>query len=1047
MSQKNKRNAELLKEIDTLRERIAELERANYNSKSTKLDYALEHYRRAELVSKSGNWEMHLNSKKILGSEGAVKIYGLQGSVFEYKVIVKATLPQYRKQVNAAINDLILHHIPYDIEFKIKSADQGIVKTIHSVGEYDEDKNIIFGTLQDISEYAKVRDEYIQSEEKKDMLIDLAPDAFFQGDYDGNIIRVNSKAVELTGYSQAELLTFHISKLFRPESLKKKPLRFDLLKQGETLITERDVLRKDGTIITVEMNSRMMPDQTYLSFFRDISTRKQIEKDLQQSESKYRILFEHSADAILIIQGEHFVDCNEAALAMLGYSQKQELINLHPAFISPETQPDNRKSFEKAKEMMTIAIQNESHRFEWIHKRKDGSLIPVEVLLTPIVSEEQNYIHVVLRDITEQKESQRKLLENENKMRLIVEGTPNLFFYTQDTEPKLIYISPSVETITGRSREEWFSRKDWFLTKNPSNEKVRALTWKHLGGEITKGPMYAEIEHADGHNIILEIYENPIFEDDKVVGLQGVAHDISQRITAENALKESEKNFRLLFENSPLGTYVATPNGTIVDGNNALLEILGSPSLEATKQINVLTFPPLVSVGYADYFKKCVKEKKTLFFELSYKTKWGKEIFMSSYVVPLINEMGNVEKVYTIMEDITKRKKAEAEKMQLETQLRRSQKMETIGTLAGGIAHDFNNILAPILGFTELAMLKIEASSPIANDLKQVLNGVKRAKGLVEQILLFSKQSEKERKPLRLQALINEALKLIRPSIPATVDIQLSLDETCPPVNADATQIHQVVVNLCTNAWQAMEESGGILRIELEQIILDDPVAKLNHNLVPGSYACLSIRDTGPGMTAEVVERIFEPFFTTKAVDKGTGLGLSVVHGIVHSHKGDIQVETESGKGTTFHIYLPLVHKEITEESREITEIQGGTESILIVDDEPAIAQMVQTMLTNFGYKADVFKTATDAIDSFKKNPDRYDMAISDLTMPHMTGLDLADHLHSIKPTLPVIIMTGFGDNLTKASQEHYGVKRVLSKPVSVIELATATRLILDENK
>ncbi len=1047
MPNKLKNKAQLLAELDALRLRVVELEKANIDLRSIKLDSTEERYWRAELVSKSGNWEMHLTSKKFLGSEGATRIYGLKGTAFEYEVIDNATLPEYRSKVNAAINDLIFKHIPYDIEFKIKTVDKGIVRTVHSVAEYDDNKKIIFGTIQDISDYAKIRDEYLKSEEKNRMLIDLAPDAFFHGDKNGNIIRVNSKAVELTGYSEKELLTFHISKLFHPESLKKTPLRFDLLEQGKTIISERDILRKDGSVATVEMNSKLMPDHTYLSFVRDIGDRKQIERALQESESKYRILFEHSADAFLILQGEYFVDCNAAAIALIGYSSKDELLNMKPVDISPEKQPDGRDSLEKSKEMMAIAFKKGSHRFEWIHQRKDGELIPIEVLLTPISSEEQNYIHVVWRDISERKEAQKKLLENENRMRLIVEGTPNLFFYSQNTDAYLTYISPSVETITGRSKEEWFSRTDWFLTDNPMNDRVRELTRIHLTGKISEGPMFAEIEHADGHNIILEIYENPVFVDGKVVGLQGVAHDITQRIQAEEALKESEKNFRLLFENSPLGTYVATPDGKIIDANKALLEILGSSSMEATKQINVLKFPPLIHTGYADYFRKCVNEKRTLFFEIAYLTKWRKEIYISSYIVPLIDAAGDVEKVYTIMEDITNRKKAEQEKAQLEAQLRRSQKMETIGTLAGGIAHDFNNILAPILGFTELAMLKTNADSPIANDLNQVLNGVKRAKELVEQILLFSKQSEKEREPIRLQSLVNEALKLIRPSIPTTVEIQLDLDKSCPPVSADATQMHQVIVNLCTNAWQAMEESGGILRIELEQVLLDTPIAKLYHNLEPGPYACLTIRDTGPGISSKILERIFEPFFTTKAVNKGTGLGLSVVHGIVRSHKGDIQVETEAGKGASFHIYLPLVMKLIAETKEKVTEIRGGTESILVVDDEPAIAQMVQTILNNFGYKTELFNSAADALKVFMNNPGNYDLVVTDLTMPHMTGLDLADKLHSEKQDFPVIIMTGFGDNLTKSSQEHYGVKRVLSKPVSVVEIASAVRSILDEIK
>ena len=394
--------------------------------------------------------------------------------------------------------------------------------------------------------------------------------------------------------------------------------------------------------------------------------------------------------------------------------------------------------------------------------------------------------------------------------------------------------------------------------------------------------------------------------------------------------------------------------------------------------------------------------------------------------------------------DITERKQAEEEKTKLETQLRRAQKLETIGTLAGGIAHDFNNILAPIMGYTDMALLNLEKTHPIYNDLKNVLKGAFRAKDLVEQILLFSKQAEKERKPLILQSLVKEALKLLRPSIPSTIEIRQRLDDSCGKVRADASQIHQVIVNLCTNAWQAMEEEGGTLTLELNQKKVDATTATLHPNLKEAEYACLSIIDTGPGMDEETLDRIFEPFFTTKAVDKGTGLGLSVVHGIVLSHQGDILVFSEPGKGSTFHVYLPTLKSEEEVIEAKSIELTGGTEYLMIVDDEPDIAEMVKRMLDNFGYKANVYKTALAALKAFKQQPDKYDLLVSDLTMPQMTGLDLANQLHKEDPEFPIMIMTGFGDKLTAATQKKYGIKQVIRKPIVIKELAVAVRKVLD---
>ncbi len=394
--------------------------------------------------------------------------------------------------------------------------------------------------------------------------------------------------------------------------------------------------------------------------------------------------------------------------------------------------------------------------------------------------------------------------------------------------------------------------------------------------------------------------------------------------------------------------------------------------------------------------------------------------------------------------DITALKQAGKEKIKLEKQLRRTQKLDTIGTLAGGIAHDFNNILSPIAGHTELAMLKLDKTDPLYKNMQHILKGVDRAKDLVKQILLFTKQSEKEQQPLFLQPLVKEALKLLRPSIPATVEIRTLIDASCPEVRADATQIHQVIVNLCTNAWQAMDEKGGSLSIELNLKMVDAAFAKMHPDLNEAEYACLSVSDTGAGMDELTLERLFEPFFTTKEIDQGTGLGLSVVHGIVNSHKGAILVYSEPGKGTAFHVYLPAIKSEEQIVETKSQKIIGGTEYVMIVDDDPDIAEMVQMLMEHFGYKADVYKTGWAVLKAFEQQPDKYDLLISDLTMPKMTGLDLAERLHQERPEFPVVIMTGFGNSLGEAEMEHYGIKAVVGKPIMVKELTAAVRKVFD---
>ena len=410
------------------------------------------------------------------------------------------------------------------------------------------------------------------------------------------------------------------------------------------------------------------------------------------------------------------------------------------------------------------------------------------------------------------------------------------------------------------------------------------------------------------------------------------------------------------------------------------------------------------------------------------------------------DELGMLAAAFNKMAET--RKRAEEEKDKLENQLLRTQKLETIGTLAGGIAHDFNNILSPILGYSDMVMSELSPSDPMFQEMEEIMKAGYRAKDLVEQILLFSKQEEKERKPLALHLVVEEALKLLRPSIPTTIEIRQQIDASGDMVLADATQMHQVIVNLCTNAWHAMEEQGdGLLSIEMNRVGVDPEIANLHTNLNEAEYVRLSIIDTGTGMDKATLDRLFEPFFTTKAVDRGTGLGLSVAHGIIQSHQGEILVHSEPGKGSAFHVYLPVIKAEIEADEIEPTAIEGGPESILVVDDDDINLNMVGKMLKNLGYETDVYNNSLDALNAFRQQPDRYDLLISDLTMPNMTGVDLSEQLQKLRSGFPVIIMTGYSDsdkNLTNVSRKQFGIRQGVRKPLMRKELAVTIREVLN---
>jgi signal transduction histidine kinase/ActR/RegA family two-component response regulator len=382
-----------------------------------------------------------------------------------------------------------------------------------------------------------------------------------------------------------------------------------------------------------------------------------------------------------------------------------------------------------------------------------------------------------------------------------------------------------------------------------------------------------------------------------------------------------------------------------------------------------------------------------------------------------------------------------------ERQMQQVLKLQAIGTLAGGIAHDFNNILFPIIGYTELTMDDIAEDHPARRNLEEILKAANRARELVQQILTFSRQNGRERKPIRVQVIVREALRLLRASIPKTIDIVADLEDDCKAIMGDPTQIHQVLMNLCTNAYQAMQTTGGTLEVQLTEtnIGYEETVKRLGIKM--GPHLHLSVRDRGVGMEPAVLERIFEPYYTTKEPGKGTGLGLSVIHGIVKNHGGFIKVESAPGKGSTFHVYLPTLEDSETNIAEEaFLEKTGGSERILLVDDEPQIVDMEKQILERLGYRVTARASSLEALDTFNAHPEQFDLVITDMTMPQMTGDRLARRLWDIRPDLPVILCTGYNEMISEDKAAAMGIRKFLLKPVDKDELALAIRAALNSS-
>lgn len=382
----------------------------------------------------------------------------------------------------------------------------------------------------------------------------------------------------------------------------------------------------------------------------------------------------------------------------------------------------------------------------------------------------------------------------------------------------------------------------------------------------------------------------------------------------------------------------------------------------------------------------------------------------------------------------------------LEAQLQQAQKMEAIGTLAGGIAHDFNNILMPIISYTEMALLQLADDSSMRFNLEQVVKAGLRARDLVQQILTFSRQSDQQRIPLNVVPIVKEALKLLRASLPKTIEIRQNIKADSGTVMASPTQIHQVLMNLCTNSGHAMREKGGVLEVTLIDVDLDSYAAAQYPDLVPGAYVKLTVSDTGHGMSREVKERIFDPFFTTKELGEGTGMGLSVVHGIVKNYGGAITVYSETGKGTTFNLFFPRIDIGDQLQAEPTEAIPAGNERILVVDDEAAITDSLRQILESIGYNVETRTSSLEALEVFRARYDNFDLVITDQTMPNMTGEILAKELMAIRSDIPIILCTGFSEIISEAKSKAIGIREFVMKPIIINELAKSVRKVLDED-
>jgi len=514
---------------------------------------------------------------------------------------------------------------------------------------------------------------------------------------------------------------------------------------------------------------------------------------------------------------------------------------------------------------------------------------------------------------------------------------------------------------------------------------------------------------------------------------------IKQQIMALKTEKDRADN---ILEGTNAGTWDWDIETGRVIVNHRWAEIIGYRD-ENADRITDQVWEDSIHPEDLSYVKEMVDshfKEKTEYFEIEYRQRHESEkwvwVITRGKVVKRHPD-GTPERMSGTHIDITDRKK-------LETRLQQAQKMESIGNLAGGIAHDFNNLLFPIIGLAELLKEDLPEGSPQHKHAKGIFRAGKRAGDLVNQILTFSRQSEDKMIPVSVQTVLREVLKLSRSTIPSNIEIHKNIQQDCGKVLANPTQIHQIAMNLITNAYHAVEEKNGTIELELKQIVLSDN--DLTNTPIPsGEYVRLSVSDNGIGIPGNAIHKIFEPYFTTKKKGKGTGLGLAVVYGIIKEHSGDIKVYSEEGKGTTFIVYLPVMKDNLeTAVIDKEPEMAAGKENILLVDDETPVAELEGQILSRLGYQVTVETDSLTALETFRSQPDAFDLVISDMTMPKMTGDQLAKKILAIRADIPIVICTGFSEKINENQAKDIGVKGFLMKPVPKVEMTQMLRKILD---
>ncbi len=956
------------------------------------------------------------------------------------------------------------------------------------------------GSQSDITERKAAEEARRESEERTRQIIDTALDAVITIDAQGRISGWNPQAEIIFGWSASEAIGQKLMATIVPSAQRdaEKPGLWRSIQLGESSVLNRclelTAARRDGSGLMIEMTVAAVTingERQFSAFVRDITERKRTEEALRSSQGMLQLVLDNIPQGVFWKDREsRYLGCNAVVTRTFGIEDNAWVLGKVDGMFGSVT-PDQAEFFlREDREVMEsgqpqLGIIEQVTFADGITRWLETNKMPMRDAMGQVIG-----LMGTWQDITERKRAEAALSASEVKFATAFRSSPVAVALTTAEAGRILDVNESYCRLMGYSRDEllghtvgelhlWADLEQRAVHVGKLRESLRLpdfeAVFRHRSGELRDVRISAELIEMDGEQVLLACTE-----------------DFTERKRAEQALLEMNQRYQRH------ETALASLTGSYALNPENLSEVLGEITEVVARTLKVervgiwtynrdrvslscielferngsqhSTGMELLRHGHEDYFNALdcsdvigIRDVRTDVRTASLAEAYMAPLGISSLMdAPLRARSGNAgvlccehvgpmrtwtadEQTFAVaVANLVSVLFAQIEQQRLEAQLRQRQKLEALGTLAGGIAHDFNNILAAIISFTELARMESSPESEQAEYLHQVLKASQRATGLVRQILSFSRQQKQERKSLQLGPVINEALKLLRSTLPSTIDIAEEISNELPDVLADPTQVHQVVMNLCTNAGHAMKGNPGRLCVRL-QVLRVNSTSKLHPELKEAEYVQLLISDTGHGMNKETLKRIFEPFFTTKAPGEGTGLGLSVVHGIIKEHDGVIAVDSEPGRGTTFEIYLPALRSVSMMETGGDEGIPTGNgERVLFVDDEVALGQVANHVLNRLGYQPSIFNSSEAAWAAIQAAPDAYDIVVTDLTMPVMTGIDLARLVLKLRPSLPIVIVSGYTGTLTEDAVRQLGITGLVHKPMDKRALAFAVSRALN---